>query len=147
MVLGALAALLEIESDIRVVGQAQDGREALRLTLKHRPDVLLADIEMPEMSRLEVAAELKARKAATGVIILTTFARPGYLRRALETGQWIPSWPPRAPPARRSGRDCICPRAPRAGRAGCRRQEPAMRNRPTSTPATTSVHRSPSGEV
>jgi two-component system, NarL family, response regulator DesR len=86
MVLGALAALLEIESDIQVVGQAQDGREALRLTLKHRPDVLLADIEMPEMSGLEVATELKQRKAATRVIILTTFARPGYLRRALEAG-------------------------------------------------------------
>jgi len=86
MVLGALAALLEIEPDIQVVGQAQDGLEALRLTLKHRPDVLLADIEMPEMSGLEVAAKLKANKAATRVIILTTFARPGYLRRALEAG-------------------------------------------------------------
>jgi two-component system response regulator DesR len=86
MVLGALAALLGIEPDIRVVGQASDGREALQLVLKHRPDVLLADIEMPELSGLEVAAELKQRKAATRVIILTTFARPGYLRRALEAG-------------------------------------------------------------
>jgi two-component system, NarL family, response regulator DesR len=86
MVLGALAALLAIEADLRVVGQALDGRQALDLTLKHRPDVLLADIEMPEMSGLEVAAELKQRKAATRVIILTTFARPGYLRRALQAG-------------------------------------------------------------
>jgi two-component system, NarL family, response regulator DesR len=86
MVLGALAALLSIEPDIRVVGQAGDGREALQLVFKHRPDVLLADIEMPQLSGLEVAAELKQRHAATRVIILTTFARPGYLRRALEAG-------------------------------------------------------------
>jgi two-component system response regulator DesR len=86
MVLGALAALLTIEPDIQVVGQAQDGRSALVLVTKHRPDVLLADIEMPEMSGLEVAAELKGRKVRTRVIILTTFARPGYLRRALQSG-------------------------------------------------------------
>jgi two-component system response regulator DesR len=86
MVLGALAALLGIEPDIRVIGQAKDGKEALRLTLKHRPDVLLADIEMPEMTGLEVAATLKERGAPTRVIILTTFARPGYLRRAMEAG-------------------------------------------------------------
>jgi two-component system response regulator DesR len=86
MVLGALAALLAIEPDIVVAGQALDGREALQLVLKHRPDVLLTDIEMPELSGLEVAVELKQRELATRVIILTTFARPGYLRRALEAG-------------------------------------------------------------
>lgn len=86
MVLGALAALLAIEPDIQVLGQAPNGRIALELCLKHRPDVLLADIEMPEMSGLEVADALKERKAATRVIILTTFARPGYLRRALQSG-------------------------------------------------------------
>jgi two-component system response regulator DesR len=86
MVLGALAALLETEHDLEVVGQARNGREALQLTLQHKPDVLLTDIEMPEMSGLEVAAELKERGAVTRVIILTTFARPGYLRRALDAG-------------------------------------------------------------
>jgi two-component system response regulator DesR len=86
MVLGALAALLGIEPDIRVVGQATDGKEALRLTMKHRPDVLLSDIEMPEMTGLEVASALKQRGSPTRVIILTTFARPGYLRRAMEAG-------------------------------------------------------------
>jgi len=86
MVLGALAALLEIEDDISVVGQAHDGREALKLTLQHKPDLLLTDIEMPEMTGLEVAAELKRQGAATRVIILTTFARAGYLRRAMEAG-------------------------------------------------------------
>ena len=86
MVLGALAALLEIEDDISVVGQAHDGREALKLTLQHKPDLLLTDIEMPKMTGLEVAAELKRQGAATRVIILTTFARAGYLRRAMEAG-------------------------------------------------------------
>jgi two-component system response regulator DesR len=86
MVLGALAALLEIEHDIRVVGQAVNGKEALQLTLQHKPDLLLTDIEMPEMSGLEVAAELKRQGASSRVIILTTFARSGYLRRALDAG-------------------------------------------------------------
>lgn len=86
MVLGALAALLETESDIRVVGQARDGKEALQLTLHHKPDVVLTDIEMPQMTGLELAAELKERGLPARVIILTTFARPGYLRRAMQAG-------------------------------------------------------------
>jgi len=86
MVLGALSALLEIERDIRVVGRAANGKEALELTMAHKPDILLSDIEMPEMSGLEVAAELKRLGSPARVIILTTFARPGYLRRALEVG-------------------------------------------------------------
>src|SRR5258708_4848258 len=86
MVLGALAALLEIEHDISVVGQAHNGKEAMHLTLRHKPDLLLTDIEMPEMSGLEVASELKRQGASSRVIILTTFARSGYLRRAMEAG-------------------------------------------------------------
>ena len=86
MVLGALAALLETESDITVVGQARNGKEALQLTLQNKPDVLLTDIEMPELTGLEVAAALKERGSATRVIILTTFARPGYFRRAMQAG-------------------------------------------------------------
>jgi two-component system response regulator DesR len=86
MVLGALAALLEIESDVRVVGQARNGKEALQLVLQLQPDILLTDIEMPDMTGLEVAAELKQRGASTRIIILTTFSRPGYLRRAMEAG-------------------------------------------------------------
>ena len=84
MVLGALAALLEIQSDIEVVGRALDGAEALELVAAHAPDVLLTDIEMPRMTGLEVAAEISRRKLPTRVIILTTFARAGYLRRALD---------------------------------------------------------------
>jgi two-component system response regulator DesR len=86
MVLGALAALLEIEPEIEVVGRAHDGREALDLVNRHRPDVLLTDIEMPDMSGLELAAELQRRRERTRVIILTTFARGGYLRRAHDAG-------------------------------------------------------------
>lgn len=86
MVLGALAALLELEPDIEVVGRAKDGREALDLAEKARPDVVLTDIEMPRMTGLELAAELKRKGAPVRVVILTTFARSGYLRRALEAG-------------------------------------------------------------
>ena len=86
MVLGALAALLDTEVDIDVIGQARNGSEALQLIAKGKPDVVLTDIEMPEMTGLELAAELKRRRLRTRVIILTTFARAGYLRRALEAG-------------------------------------------------------------
>lgn len=86
MVLGALAALLEIEGDISVVSQSRNGKEALSTVLAHKPDVFITDIEMPEMSGLDVASELKRRRTGTRVIILTTFARTGYLRRALEAG-------------------------------------------------------------
>lgn len=86
MVLGALAALLSIERDIDVVGQSRDGRTALAEALNLRPDVVLTDIEMPEMSGLELAAALKAAGSTARVIMLTTFARPGFLRRALEAG-------------------------------------------------------------
>jgi two-component system response regulator DesR len=86
MVLGALATLLEIESDMSVVARARDGAQALNAVLTHRPDIFLTDIEMPEMSGLDVAAELKRKRCSTKTIILTTFARAGYLRRALDAG-------------------------------------------------------------
>lgn len=86
MVLGALAALLEIEGDFEVVGRAGDGDEALALCTKLRPDVLLTDIEMPKRTGLELAAMVKQQLPSTKVIILTTFARGGYLRRALQSG-------------------------------------------------------------
>lgn len=86
MVLGALAALLDLESDLEVVGRARDGREALSLAIQLTPDVVLTDIEMPEMTGLELAAALKEQGRAARVVVLTTFARPGYLRRALDAG-------------------------------------------------------------
>jgi two-component system response regulator DesR len=86
MVLGALRALLEIESDLEVVAAASNGTEALDLAMTRAPDVVVTDIEMPGLSGLELAAELKRRGSAARIVILTTFARPGYLRRALEAG-------------------------------------------------------------
>ena len=84
MVLGALAALLEMEGDITVVAQARDGNQALEAVHRHKPDVLITDIEMPEMTGLEAASALNG--SSTRVIMVTTFARPGYLRRAMEAG-------------------------------------------------------------
>ena len=86
MVRGALAALLSTEGDIEIAGQAQNGREALDLLIASPPDVLLTDIEMPEVTGLELAAEIKKRRLPVKVVILTTFARAGYLRRALNAG-------------------------------------------------------------
>jgi two-component system response regulator DesR len=86
MVLGALAALLEIEPELEVVGRAEDGRRALELAEELQPDVVLTDIEMPRMTGLELATALRQRGHRAKVVILTTFARAGYLRRALEAG-------------------------------------------------------------
>jgi two-component system response regulator DesR len=86
MLRGALAALLELEPDICVIAQAANGREAQRLAREFTPDVVVTDIEMPEMTGLEFAAALKESESKSRVIILTTFARPGYLRRALDAG-------------------------------------------------------------
>jgi two-component system response regulator DesR len=85
MVLGALAALLSLEDDIEVVAQAGDGAAALTLVREHQPDVLITDVEMPQMSGLDVALSLRGQTQAR-VIVLTNFARAGYLRRALEAG-------------------------------------------------------------
>ena len=86
MVRGALAALLEIERDLEVVGQARNGDEAVEVCLKLMPDVLITDIEMPGRTGLEVAAQVKKVLPGTRIVILTTFARAGYLRRALDAG-------------------------------------------------------------
>jgi two-component system response regulator DesR len=86
MVLGALSALLELEPDISVVACAANGREALDAVSRLSPNVLVTDIEMPLMTGLELAANLRTSHPAVRTIILTTFARPGYLRRALDAG-------------------------------------------------------------
>jgi two-component system, NarL family, response regulator DesR len=86
LVLGALAALLKLEPDLDVVGCAGNGREALALCESLRPDIVLTDIEMPLMTGLELAGALDAQRLPCKVIIVTTFARSGYLRRALAAG-------------------------------------------------------------
>ncbi|MGE0464346.1 MAG: response regulator transcription factor [Vicinamibacterales bacterium] len=86
MVLGALAALLETEPGIAVVGRASTGDAALALVQELAPDVIVTDIEMPGRSGLDVAADIARTARSTRVVILTTFARPGYLRRALDAG-------------------------------------------------------------
>ncbi|MGZ3183535.1 MAG: response regulator transcription factor [Telluria sp.] len=86
LLLGALAALLKLEDDLDVVGTARNGREALELCRAVKPDVLLTDIEMPLMTGLELAAALAQEQPACKVVIVTTFARAGYLRRALDAG-------------------------------------------------------------
>ena len=86
MVLGALSALLELEPDITVIAQTANGRDALTAVTRLAPDVLVTDIEMPQMTGLELAASLRTTHPNTRTIILTTFARPGYLRRALDAG-------------------------------------------------------------
>jgi two-component system response regulator DesR len=86
MVLGALSALLELEADISVVARAANGCDARDAVARLSPNVLVTDIEMPVMTGLELAAELRASHPSVRTIILTTFARPGYLRRAMDAG-------------------------------------------------------------
>ena len=86
MLRGALATLLSIEPDMEVLGSFSDGEQALQAVSRHRPDVLVTDIEMPKMSGLELTTRVRELYPETRVLILTTFARPGYLRRALDAG-------------------------------------------------------------
>ncbi len=86
MVRGALSALLGLESDIEVLGAAADGEEAWRELQRLRPDVLVTDIEMPGLSGLELAQRIQRHALPIKVVIVTTFARPGFLRRALDAG-------------------------------------------------------------
>ncbi|MEV6946323.1 response regulator transcription factor [Streptomyces sp. NPDC051172] len=86
MVLGAFASLLDLQADITVVATATDGDDALAAVREHRPDVLVTDIEMPGRTGLDLAVELNRLGDPTRVLIVTTFARSGYLRRAVDAG-------------------------------------------------------------
>ncbi len=86
MVRGALSALLSLEDDIEIVAKASRGDEILPAALDTLPDVALLDIEMPGGDGLEAAAVLHERLPSCRVVILTTFGRSGYLRRAMESG-------------------------------------------------------------
>ncbi|MBD9478884.1 response regulator transcription factor [Pseudoxanthomonas sp. PXM02] len=86
MVRGALTALLGMESDIEVVGSAADGEAAWRDLQRLKPDLLVTDIEMPGLSGLELAQRIQRHEMVCKVVIVTTFARGGFLRRALDAG-------------------------------------------------------------
>ena len=86
MVRGALSALLGLEPDIEVLGSAADGETAWRMLQQLQPDILVTDIEMPGLSGLELAQRIARHELPIKVVIVTTFARAGFLRRALEAG-------------------------------------------------------------
>jgi two-component system response regulator DesR len=86
MVRGAIAALLTLEEDIEIVAEASRGDEIVDLALESGPDVALLDVEMPGGDGLDAAAALREKLPSCRVIILTTFGRAGYLKRAMENG-------------------------------------------------------------
>lgn len=86
LVLGALATLLGLEGDIDIISRVGDGAAALDAVREHKPDILLSDIEMPQMTGLDVAEAITREGLAARVLIVTTFGRAGYLRRAMDAG-------------------------------------------------------------
>lgn len=86
MVRGALSALLGLEPDIEVLGACADGESAWREVQRLEPDLLVTDIEMPGLTGLELAQRIRRHELPVKVVIVTTFARSGYLRRALDAG-------------------------------------------------------------
>jgi two-component system, NarL family, response regulator DesR len=86
MVRGALAALLSLEGDIEIIAEVGRGDEVVTVALATKPDVALLDIEMPGCDGITAAAALHSQLPSCRILILTTFGRPGYLRRAMESG-------------------------------------------------------------
>ncbi|MEV0266795.1 response regulator transcription factor [Streptomyces sp. NPDC050617] len=86
MIRAGVRAVLSASPDIEVVAEAADGREAVDLTLKHRPDVTLLDIRMPRLDGLQAAAELRRTAPDSAVVMLTTFSEDEYITQALSSG-------------------------------------------------------------
>lgn len=86
MVRGALAALLDLENDLEVVGQVGRGDEVVDACRENRPEVVLMDVEMPGMDGIAASAALRRAMPEVRVLVVTTFGRPGFLRRAMQAG-------------------------------------------------------------
>ncbi len=86
LVRGALAALLDLEPDLEVVAEVGSGDAVVPAVLEHQPDVALLDVEMPGLDGISATAAVSAAAPGVRVLIVTTFGRPGYLRRALQAG-------------------------------------------------------------
>ncbi|WP_062106974.1 response regulator transcription factor [Bacillus niameyensis] len=85
MLRGALTSLLKLEMDIEVVAEVSDGEKAWEAIQMFKPDVCLLDIEIPFLSGLEVAEKIRVANMSCKIIIVTTFARPGYLQKSIDT--------------------------------------------------------------
>tara|TARA_Y100000310_G_C20652768_1_gene800362 strand:+ start:1604 stop:2206 length:603 start_codon:yes stop_codon:yes gene_type:complete len=86
LVRGAVAALLGLDENVQVIGQAENGKVALAEIPKCKPDIVLTDIEMPELSGIELAEKLAIEKSESRIVIMTTFSKAGYIRRSLDAG-------------------------------------------------------------
>lgn len=86
MVRGAISALLSLEENITVVAEAEHGRQALSLLKEHNIDLILTDIEMPEMTGIELAESLAYSHPEIKVVIMTTFSKVGYIKRSMQAG-------------------------------------------------------------
>lgn len=97
LIRGAMAMMLSLEDDFEVVAEAADGRAALALALEHHPDVVVLDLQMPEMDGLEVVSELRRVLPDCRCVIVTSHGHPGYLKRALSAGAraFVPKTSPR----------------------------------------------------
>ncbi|WP_044641209.1 response regulator transcription factor [Risungbinella massiliensis] len=84
MLRGAMTSLLQLEEDLEVVAQVSDGKEALEAVELYTPDLCILDIEIPIMTGLEVAKKIREKSLSCKILIVTTFARPGYLQKAME---------------------------------------------------------------
>lgn len=83
MLRGAFASLLKFEDDIEVMAEVADGKQAWEAIQQHKPDVCVVDIEMPHMNGLELAMQIRNAVLPCKIVIVTTFARPGYLQKAM----------------------------------------------------------------
>lgn len=86
LIRGALAALLDLEPDLQVIGEAGLGEDGVEVVRQIRPDVVLMDVELPGIDGIEATARLSRARVGSKVLVVTTFGRPGYLRRAMQAG-------------------------------------------------------------